>query len=266
MFRLGGEKTRVIGTPRVTSGSNGVAVTRDGSTLLVSDFEGGSHAIHAFNVADGRLRRVIGKAGKGPLQFYDPQQLWIADDDFVFVADSGNNRVQVLSPRLNFHSFIGVGQVEAPAGVCANADVVVVSEFRAGRITVYKRGDGTRYLRRFGSKGSSDSMSSSPAGLCFVSGGRHVAVVDQVSRVSVFSLDGEFMHFVGSYHPMGVACSAFDEIVVVYSSGGGIELFSASGELLKSIVDRDLYGFAGVALRDGTLFAQKRGAKCYLYQ
>jgi hypothetical protein len=41
----------------------------------------------------------------------------VASDDYVFVADCGNNRVQVLTPRLDFHSFVGVGQLVAPAGV-----------------------------------------------------------------------------------------------------------------------------------------------------
>jgi DNA-binding beta-propeller fold protein YncE len=113
-----GEVSRIIATAGVQSFSNGVAVSRDGSTLLVSDGGGGSHAIHEFSVAGGSRLRVVGGAGDGPLQFKNPRQVWIADDDHVFVADYGNNRVQVLTPRLDFHGFVGVGQLESPAGVC----------------------------------------------------------------------------------------------------------------------------------------------------
>jgi hypothetical protein len=62
--------------PGVKSVDNGVAVTRDGSTLLVSDGAGGSHAIHEFRVVDGSRLRVIGVNGDGPLQFKDPHQVW----------------------------------------------------------------------------------------------------------------------------------------------------------------------------------------------
>jgi hypothetical protein len=51
---------------------------------------------------------------------------WIAAS--VFVADCCNDRMQVLTPRLDCHCFVGVGQLRGPAGVCANDDVVVVSK------------------------------------------------------------------------------------------------------------------------------------------
>jgi DNA-binding beta-propeller fold protein YncE len=91
-----GVVSRVIGMRDVTSLSNGVAVSRDGSTLLVSDFKGASDAIHVFRVADGSPLRVIGCWGTGPLQFESLHQVWVASDDFVFVADCHNKRVQVL--------------------------------------------------------------------------------------------------------------------------------------------------------------------------
>jgi hypothetical protein len=135
-----GDELRVIATPGVLSSLyNGVAVSRDGSTLLVSaGFRG--DAIHEFNVADGLLRRVVGKKGDKRLQFQSPNQVWIASDDFVFVAESGNCRVQVLTPRLDFHGFVGAGKVTNPSGVCANADVVVVvAEQMSHRIWVFNR-------------------------------------------------------------------------------------------------------------------------------
>jgi sugar lactone lactonase YvrE len=125
---LRGVVSRVIDTPDVRSSGNGVAVSRDGCTLLVSDSRyGGSHAIHELNVADDSWRRVVGCEGDGPLRFYGLRQLCIAPDGFVFVADAINNCVQVLTPRLAFHAYIGRYEVDSPWGVCANADVVVVS-------------------------------------------------------------------------------------------------------------------------------------------
>jgi hypothetical protein len=114
---LRGVASRVIATPRVMSSLHGVAVSRDGCTLLVSDFFGGSHAIHEYDVVDGSRRRVVGSKGDGPLQCRAPCQVCIAPDDFVYVADYSNDRVQVLTPTLDFRGFVGVGQLRCPS-VC----------------------------------------------------------------------------------------------------------------------------------------------------
>ncbi len=250
--------SRVVDTPGVNSASNGVAVSRDGLTLLLSDCHGGSHAIHVFHFVDGSRLRVIGGTGDGPLQFHSPCQVWIASDHFVFVADWGNDRVQVLTPAplLDFHNFIGVGQLSGPTGVCADDDVVVVSEEGAHRISVFKRGDGT-LLRRFGSQGSGDGQLYFPRGLCFMSRHCHVAVAEKDNhRVSVFSVEGEFVRHVGVgklHLPRGVACSAFDELVVADRGNQRVVLFSASGEMLMAM---GRGAFTGVVIHGGSVFAQ----------
>jgi DNA-binding beta-propeller fold protein YncE len=195
----GGAVTRFLGGTMVlgvshaietglVAGGNGVAVSRDGSTLLFADgaYVMGSHAIHVFSVADGSQLRVVGSKGSGPLQFSSPCHVHVAPDGFVFVADFGNRRVQVLTPTLDFHGFVGVGGLHAPVGVCANADVVVVSEAHpAPHINVFDRRDGS-LLRRFGTFGSGDGELDIPRGLCFVDDDRHIAVADSCNnRVSV---------------------------------------------------------------------------------
>jgi tripartite motif-containing protein 71 len=250
-----GVESRVIPTPGVKSTSNGVAVSRDGSTLLVSDHGGGSHAIHEFRVGDGSRLRVIGGVGVGRLQFKGPRQVWVASDDVVFVAEYGNNRVQVLTPTLDFHAFVGVGQLHGPAGVCANDAVIVVSEVRARRISVFKRCDGA-LLRRFGRDGSGDGQLQYPRGLCFMSGHRHVAVADCFNRrVSVFSVDGEFIRHVGVgilTNPRGLSCSAFDELVVADAGYCCLRVFSADGDLLTGVGEGE---FTAVAVHGSTVFA-----------
>jgi DNA-binding beta-propeller fold protein YncE len=232
-----------------------VAVSRDGSTLLVSDCDGGSHAIHAFSVADGSRLRVIGSWGDGPLQFMYPGQVWVASDDFVFVAECGNKRVQVLTPRLDFHAIVGAGQLDTPGGVCADDAVIMVSERDAHRISVFSRG-GAALLRRFGSHGSGEGQLNWPRGLCFMSGHRHIAVADCYNdRVSVFSVEGEFVRHVGVgelSRPSGVACSAFDELVVADTWNCRVVVFSAS-EMLHTMGGGR---FTGVAIHGGAIFAQ----------
>jgi tripartite motif-containing protein 2/3/tripartite motif-containing protein 71 len=255
---LRGVVSRVIRTPKVCLVFNGGAVTLDGCTLLLSDGSYCTHAIHEFSVADGSRRRVIGGGGDGPLQFNDPRQLYASRDGFVFVAERGNHRVQVLTPSLDFHAFIGQGELVRPVGVCANADVVVVSEFCPGWddcITVFNRGDGA-LLRRFGCDVSGDDQVMHPRELCFVSGDRHVAIADSGNhRVSVFSIDGELIRHVGVgvlRGPQSVAASVFDELVVADFGNSCLRVFSATGDLLATV---GATGFSCVAVHGGAVFA-----------
>jgi hypothetical protein len=256
-----GVVSRVIAIAGVESMYNGLAVSRDGATLLVSDGGvGRSHTIHEVSVADGSLRRVVGGKGDGPLQFNNPCQVYIAPDGFVFVADCYSDRVQVLTPGLAFHAFVGIGLVELPAGVCANADVVVVSLHTACCLTVFSRSDGT-VVRRIGCEGSGDGELNYPGGLCFMSGDRHVAVADgDNQRVSVFNVGGEFIRHVGVGvlgFIEGVAASAFDELVVADTGNRCLRVFSSAGDLLASVGAGE---FTGVVVRGDSVFAVDAGA------
>jgi DNA-binding beta-propeller fold protein YncE len=249
-------------TPGLPSTSNGVAVSRDGTTLLVSDAYGADGGIHLFRVVDGVYVRTVGTAGDGPLQFCYPQQVWVACDDFVFVADFGNNRIQVLTPgTLDFHGFVGVGQLNYPSGVCGDRDTVFVSEMGDNRVSVFRRADGA-LLRRFGAWGAGQLKK--PRGLCFMGSNRQIAVANSSShRITVFSVEGEFVRHVGAgalRYPYSVACSAFGELVVADGSDWRISVFRGSGEVLHTIEDG--HRFSGVAMRGDTIFAQTYSDKC----
>jgi hypothetical protein len=259
---LRGVVSRVIDPAGVLL-ANRLSVSVDGSTLLVSrsDVACDRHTIHELGAADGSRRRVIGEEGDGPLQFRTCQHLCVAPDGFVFVVEFGNCRVQVLTPSLDFHAFIGQDELQFPAGVCASADVVVVSELWHHRIAVLNRCDGA-LLRRFGCQGSGDGQLISLRGLSFVSGDRHVAVADSGNdRVSVFSIDGEFIRHVGggvlSYPRsivgvVAVAASAFDELVVADPDNRCLRVFSATGDLLATVSEER---FIDVAVHGSTVFA-----------
>jgi hypothetical protein len=259
---LRGVVGRVIDTPGVESFCNGVAVSRDGSTLLVSDsWWCGSHTIHEFALADGSLRRVMGGEGDGPVEFKAPHQLCFAPDGFVFVAECDNDRVQVLTPTLDFHCFIGEGEIKCPIGVAASADIVVASGILTHGIYVFSRSDGA-LLRRFGCRGSGEGQLEHPCGLCLISGDRHVAVTDKGNdRVSVFSVDGEFIRHVGVgvlKCPKGVAASAFDELVVADTGSRCVRVFSSAGDLVAS-VGEEL--FTGVVVFRSTVLATEHSSE-----
>jgi hypothetical protein len=100
-----------------------------------------------------------------------------------------------------------------------------------------------------------------------MSGGRHVAVADSANnRVSVFSIDGEFIRHVGAgvlSYPgsmegvVSIAASAFDELVVADPDNRCLRVFSATGDLLATVGDGR---FTCVAVHGSTVFAANDSA------
>jgi DNA-binding beta-propeller fold protein YncE len=251
-----GKVQREIPTPDIRSWCNGLAITRDGSTLLSAYFYG--HTVHVYNAHTGKLLSVVGSQGTGPLQFLHPSSIHIARDDFVLVAETDNHRIQVLTPRFEFHAFVGVGQLHGPVCVCCDEDSVYVSEWYEHRVSVFSRSTGA-LLRRIGSRGSGDGQLCRPVGLCILSSNRHIAVAERENhRVSVFNIDGAFIRHVGVGEvnsPAGIACSAFDELVVVDVYNRRIVVYDACGKLAKSFGDWFEF-FSGVALHGDVLLTQ----------
>jgi DNA-binding beta-propeller fold protein YncE len=103
---------------------------------------------------------------------------------------------------------------------------------------VFSRDDGS-LTRRLGHHGTGDGEVDCPFGLCFMSGDRHIAVADyRNNRVSVFSVEGEFIRHVGVGvlgRPHGVAASAFDELVVADKGNDRVAVFSAAGDLVTTM-------------------------------
>jgi hypothetical protein len=187
--------------------------------------------------------------------------VWVGRDGFVFVADFGNSRVQVLTPRLAFCRSVGVGVLDRPQGVCATADVIVASDGTDNRVVSFRRCDGA-LLRVFSDAGELNH----PVALCLTSRETRVVVASCWShRVAVFTIAGDFVRHIGAgvlCCPLSVACSSWDEVVV--SDGGNlrIRVFSDDGDLLHTF-GNTLY--LTIALRRHTLLAVAFGSVCLLF-
>ena len=75
----------------------GVAVARDG-TIYVTNAR--SHDVVA--IKGGKRTARVGGSGGGPNQYDRPHDIAVAPDGRVYVVDAGNNRIQVLTPDLEF--------------------------------------------------------------------------------------------------------------------------------------------------------------------
>lgn len=84
---------------------------------------------HAIVVADlrGRLIRLIGGQGQAPGEFTEPARL-AANDDFIFVYDHGNRRVQVFDHRFEYITSISHGFMWLRQSIVADDDQLFLPE------------------------------------------------------------------------------------------------------------------------------------------
>jgi len=157
----------------------GTATDGDGN-LWISEY-GGNDRLQQF-APDGRHLRSVGTFGTGPGQFQRPQSL-VWSGDRLFVADTMNNRVQMVGKDGTFLGVLGgehPPELAFPYGIAALPDgTLVVAEYAAGRLTHLGR-DGA-VLGRYGSQGRGDGELTTPWG-CGVAGDGSVWIADTGNR------------------------------------------------------------------------------------
>lgn len=185
-----------------------VAVARDGTVFVV---DGSNSRIQVFaRQSDGTYayQTQWGNMGRDDGQFTYSYGIAVADDGRVFVADTGNNRIQVFAKRTDgtyaFESSWGYegkrdGLLRSPSGVAVARDGrVFVADMGNHCIKVFARqSDGTYvYQTQWGSKGKDNGQFMSPYGIAVADDG-WVFVADTGNyRIQVFApqADGTYVY------------------------------------------------------------------------
>lgn len=153
----------------------------------------------------------------------------------VYVADTENHRIQILTPDLRFISVLGKegggkGQFSWPCGVVTdNTGKLYVADSKNSRVQVFTAQG--RFFGMFGKKGAGRGELDWPWGVG-VDGRRGLVYVSEFSnhRVSVFTSEGKFVTSFGgkgwgpgqTESPHGLAV---DDCGVVYVCSHDVHLF-----------------------------------------
>lgn len=106
-----------------------------GTSIFVADFK--SDKIYEFNTR-GEYRNRFGISGKGNGEFHGPTGIFLTKSGFLYVSDSGNNRVQKLKTDGTFIQEIGVGILRNPSGLKVNSKgEIYVADRGNSRIAVF---------------------------------------------------------------------------------------------------------------------------------
>jgi sugar lactone lactonase YvrE len=208
-----------------------IAVDTNLQRLLTShptDWYAGPHSIRVTDYA-GSLDGLfdIGSFGAGPGQFDDPAGVAVDDQSRIYVADRGNNRVQVLTadgtPLAQLGGFGSTpGQFNGPEGIAVGSDQrVFVCDPGNSRVQVLTYNPATQTLSPAGtlfgySFNTPVAVTVGPSNNIFVSDHGTDAVVE-------FDFTGEWVRthttalypYAGGFHdPSGLAVDAKGRVIV----------------------------------------------------
>eukprot|EP00731_Ephydatia_muelleri_P007873 Em0004g211a len=229
----------------------------------------GSHhdCIYVFDQT-GQLKNTIGSRGSGDGQFSFPSDISIKGD-VLYVADTGNHRVQKLTSSGKFlHKFgqkgSGQGQFNRPYCVIIDSNnKLIVSDFNNHRIQIFNENGG--WLLTIDGKGSGNHSFLSPRGLALdPQGNIHVASWGS-NTIKVFTKEGVFVRMYGDpYGPSGIAID--DEGYSLVSECGDycLSIYDPEGNKIHTVGNLKNPYDTALDPRDGSVFIANRFANTVL--
>jgi sugar lactone lactonase YvrE len=188
----------------------------------------------------GSLIRSFGAEGSTLGKLEHPNQLTVDSHGDVWIADTGNKRVDEFSSAGTYLGSNSGGQknhkpLEAPVGIAECAGTLYVADETANEVQRIPEAGG--YLSAFGSAGTENGLFSKPRQVACDPAGNDVYVVDSSNnRVQEFNSAGAFLLKLGSLgsgegkfsSPVGVAVGPAGVLYVGDSANNRISKWKAS--------------------------------------
>jgi DNA-binding beta-propeller fold protein YncE len=210
--------------------------------LLVANNQIPSSRILSVNLLIPRTT-ILATTGSGPGQVSFPHGIAVDPNTRnIFVADSGNHRIQKFTPNFVFIKAWGFeGSVGNPIGIVidSNFDVYVTDR---GNHRVQKFDIDGNFIDTWGSKGTGDSQFDEPMGIAVESDDDIVVVDNDNCRIQKFKSEGQFIRSWGQrgtdagefIAPHGVAVDSNDDIYVADFGNQRVQKFDIDGNFIKA--------------------------------
>ena len=227
----------------------------------------GDGCIYVFDQT-GQLKNTIGSSGSGDGQFSSPSGISIKGD-VLYVADTGNHRVQKLTSSGKFlHKFgqqgSGQGQFNWPVGVIIDSNnKLIVSDYKNHRIQIFNENGG--WLLTIDGHGLGNHSFQSPWGLALdPQGNIHVASWGS-DTIKVFTKEGVYVRMYGDpNHPSGIAIDDEGYSLVSECWGHCLSIYDPEGNKIHTVGNLENPCDTALDPRDGSVFIAIYGANTVL--
>ncbi len=228
-----------------SAGTNPVGIAVDSKGNVWNDNEDETGAIEEHN-EKGELLQRFANRGEGEGEVLEPRRLAIDSSGDLWVADAGNNRIDVFTEKGEYVTeFGGKGsgseQVRYPTGVALDSNGNVwVADDENNRVDKW-RTYGVQpplFSNAFGSLGTGNGQFNGPPAVAVSAINGTLAVSDEKNdRIEEFNEEGEFVRAFGSEgtgngkfkEPRGVAVDTNDALFVADTGNNRVEEFTEKG-------------------------------------
>ncbi|MFZ1769651.1 MAG: hypothetical protein WAU00_10670, partial [Caldilinea sp.] len=231
------------------------------------DRHAGNHRIQVFDTQGAYLATIgtTGVAGTGNLQFDGPQRIAIYQN-LLYVADAGNDRVQILditNPAAPAYvATLGVtdvsggdnGHFNYPSGIAVDANFIYVADQWNNRVQIFNRTTRAYVATLGGQRGAANSQMDNPRDVV-VDAASNIYVSDTGNdRVQQFNQARQYVRTYGVtgvpyttdlFHinePRGVAVANDGSVYIVEEGGNRLLKFNADGAPQWSIGQSGING------------------------
>ncbi|OGX32908.1 MAG: hypothetical protein A2787_07185, partial [Omnitrophica WOR_2 bacterium RIFCSPHIGHO2_01_FULL_48_9] len=186
---------------------------------------------------------VFGKEGKNPGEFKKPMALSVTLDGRIFVADTGNHRLQIFNAEGSLQYEFGkngtrAGQFSSPQGVAVNSKgKILVADTQNNRIQIFSH-DGI-YLTAFGGKSEEPFLPGSeielrlPKALAVDSKDQIYVLAPESNKIYIFGEEGKFLAALGEKgndpgqfdRPVDITLDENDNLYVADAGNHRIQIF-----------------------------------------
>ena len=217
-----------------------------------------------------------------PWYFNGMHKIALDNRELVYIADSGNNRIQVFTKNGSFVRTLGKegqgnSEFSYPKGLAVStANWLYVADSANDRIQVFNQ-DGV-FVRSWGKTGSNEQQFSFPSGVAVADNGTVYVADTKNNRIQAFTSDGEFINTWGSAgsgdgqfnNPNDIIVSSDNQVYVADTNNHRIAVFSASGAFIKNVsklgvADDDMGVPTGLSYvkSDDSIYVANQGG-CYV--
>ena len=200
--------------------------------------ERSNNCITVINTDSGHLINRFGQPGSGQVEFKGPGGLSLTQDGHIIVADTYNDRLQVLTVEGAFVAAVG-SNYPYDVAVHHNGRIFVTEVFNH---CVQVFNPDLSYSHCFGSKGDKQGELNHPRGIAIDQDGM-VYVCDYYNkRIQRFTSEGDVMAVIEmrvSFFPYGLCIDSNNILYVVEWVNNTVSVYNTSGQFLGYIGNSD---------------------------
>ena len=197
--------------------------------------------IVTYEIPDYSLKKepvlTAGKFGSDENELDTPRGIAFDEStELMYIADSWNSRIQIVSQKGEFVTQFGNGDLIRPWGIAVGKECIFVTDTESHALFQFSKED-FKFINRTGTEGNKEGELNYPHGLCIATNG-DVLVADCYNhRISVYSIPFQFKSCIGIgqlNRPQDVKLSA-DRIVVLDWSPKCVHFLSREGHLSSCV-------------------------------